>query len=165
MGTRAGDIDAGVLLYLLRSGDFDVESLDKLLNTQSGLKGITGTNDMREIEERADRGDEPSRFAIDAYAHRVLKYIGAYAAVMGGVDAIAFTAGVGENSATVRARVAQRLAVLGVDLDLEANRNARVDVKCPVARISTAQSRAALLIVRTDEEMAMAKDAQGLLAG
>ena len=165
MGTRAGDIDAGILLYLLRSGHCDVESLDELLNTQSGLKGLTGTNDMREIEARADRGDEPCRFAIDAYAHRVLKYVGAYAAVMSGVDAIAFTAGIGENSATIRARVADRLGFLGVDFDVDANRRARVDVQRPVARISSAQSRVELLVVRTDEEMALARAAEDLLAG
>ncbi|MET0660301.1 MAG: acetate/propionate family kinase [Steroidobacteraceae bacterium] len=164
MGTRAGDIDAGVLLYLLRSADFDVESLDELLNSQSGLKGLTGTNDMREIEERADRGAESCRLAIDAYAHRILKYIGAYAAIMGGVEAIVFTAGIGENSATVRARVADRLGFLGADADADANRRARVDVQHPVARISTVQSNVELLVVRTDEELAMAQDVKDLLA-
>lgn len=163
MGSRAGDIDAGVLLYLLRSGEFDVESLDQLLNRESGLQGLTGTNDMRVIEQRAANGDEQCRLAIDAYAYRVRKYIGAYAAVMGGVDAIAFTAGVGENSALIRGRIAQDLHFLGATLDEEANREACVDAGNPLVRISAPTSRTQLLVVRTDEEIAMAVEAAELL--
>lgn len=163
MGSRAGDIDAGVLLQLLRSGEFDVDSLDRLLNRDSGLKGLTGTNDVRVIEERAAAGDEYCRTALDAYAHRVRKYIGAYAAVMGGVDAIAFTAGVGENSALVRSRIAQRLHFLGAILDEDVNRDARVEARRPLVRISAPESRTQLLVVRTDEEMALAIEAAALL--
>jgi len=118
MGTRAGDIDAGALLSLLRSGDYDATSLDKLLNKQSGLLGLSGiSNDLREIEDRAEQGDERARLAINVFAHRARKYIGAYAATMGGVDAIVFTAGIGQNSSTMRGRILQRLEFLGLHLD------------------------------------------------
>jgi acetate kinase len=163
MGSRPGDIDAGVLLHLLRKGEVDVDGLDTLLNTQCGLKGLTGSNDMRVIEERAARGDETCQLAIDAYAHRVRKYIGAYAAVMGGVDAIAFTAGVGENSSTVRARISKGLDFLGATLDDPANRAAHVDAQRPLAAISTASSRTHLFVVWADEEMMLAREAASLL--
>ncbi len=131
MGTRAGDLDPGVLLHLLESGGLDVRRLDEILNKRSGLLGLTGTNDMREIERRAAHGDEDCRLAIELYTYRVRKYIGAYAAVMGGVDAIAFTGGVGENSALIRERCLQRLEFLG----------------------------AQVLVVKADEELVMAQEA------
>jgi acetate kinase len=90
MGSRAGDIDAGIVLHLLQSGEFNAESLDDLLNRASGLVGMTGTQDFAAIEQRAADGDESCRLAITLYAHRIRKYIGAYAAVMGGVDAIVY---------------------------------------------------------------------------
>ena len=114
MGTRAGDMDPGVLLQLFRSGEFDAEQLDELLNKRSGLKGLTGSNDMREIEKRASAGDEDCRRAIALYVHRVRKYIGAYAVAMGGVDVVAFTGGVGENSSLIRPRCLERLEFLGI---------------------------------------------------
>jgi acetate kinase len=163
MGSRAGDIDPGVLLHLLRTGELDVQSLDELLNRESGLKGLTGTPDMRAIEERAAVGDEHCRLAIEAYVHRVRKYIGAYAAVMDGVDAIAFTGGIGENSATIRSRIGHRLRHLGAILDEDANRDVRVDTARPVARISAPESRMQLFVVRADEEMAIALEAAKLL--
>ena len=119
MGTRPGDIDPGVLLQLQRCGEFDADQLDELLNKRSGLKGLTGVNDMREIEQRAGAGDEDCRRAIDIYVHRIRKYIGAYAVTMNGVDVIAFTAGVGENSSLIRQRCLERLDVLGAALDLK----------------------------------------------
>lgn len=136
MGTRAGDLDPGVVLELVRSGSFEGEELDTLLNRQAGMIGLTGTNDMREIESRAAAGDEECRRALALYAYRVRKYIGAYAAIMGGVDAIAFTGGVGENSATIRAACLERLEFLG----------------------------ATVVVVKADEELAMALDAAALLS-
>lgn len=136
MGTRAGDLDPGILLDLLQSGSFDGKELDAVLNRQSGLTGLTGTNDMREIERRAAEGDEDCRRALALYAYRVRKYIGAYAAAMGGVDAIAFTGGVGENSAAIRQACVERLEFLG----------------------------ARIVVVRADEELAMALEAAKLLA-
>jgi acetate kinase len=163
MGTRGGDVDPGVLLHLLRSPGFDAARLDALLNRESGLHGLTGTHDMREIEQRAADGDEACRRALAIFAHRVRKYIGAYAAVMGGVDAIAFTGGIGEHSALVRNRVLQRLDFLGARLDDD--RNADASAKdASVTPISAENSRVALLVVRADEESAMARAAAALLS-
>ena len=163
MGTRAGDVDPGLLVELLR--DRDRAGLERLLNQESGLVGLTGTQDMRDIEERAARGDEDCRLAIGVYAHRVRKYIGAYAATMGGVDAIAFTGGVGENSPLVRHRCLQRLEFLGAVLDEDLNRDARVDGAEAAAIISSEVSRVRLFVVRADEEREMAMQAGALLAG
>ena len=163
MGTRAGDVDPGLLVELLR--DRDRAGLDRLLNQESGLVGLAGTQDMRDIEERAAAGDEDCRLAVAVYAHRVRKYIGAYAATMGGVDAIAFTGGVGENSALVRHRCLQRLEFLGAVLDEDRNRDARVDGADSAVTISGDESRVRLFVVRADEEREMAMQAAALLAG
>ena len=163
MGTRSGDVDPGVLLHLLHSGEYDADGLDELLNHQSGLKGLTGTNDLREIERRAGDGEEVCKVAIAMYAHRVRKYIGAYAAVMGGVDAIAFTGGVGENSASMRGRIVQRLEFIGVHLDDKLNRKAKVGHQQPIALVSTEQSRVALCVVQADEEAEMVRKAHSQL--
>lgn len=164
MGTRSGDVDAGVLIDLMRSQNWSVDDLDRVLNRSSGLAGLSGVgNDMRDIEERASAGDENCRLAIQVFAHRLRKYIGAYAAVMGGVDAIVFTAGIGENSEVVRHRVAQRLDFLGAVLDEDLNRDVALTAAEPVAEISTRNSRTRLLAVRTDEQAAIAAEA-GLIA-
>lgn len=159
MGTRSGDIDPGVLIHLMREEQLSVEELDRLLNKESGLKGLAGDNDMRDIEERAAQGDEHARLAIQVFTHRLRKYIGAYAAVMGGVDAIVFTGGIGENSATIRERVAQRLNFLGAILDEDANRDADLDAPHAIAEISTANSRCKLLVIPTDEQYEIAQQA------
>ena len=157
MGTRSGDLDPGVVLELMRREGLDCDGLDDLLNRKSGLAGLSGAgNDLRDIEARAEEGDDHARLAIQVFAHRLRKYIGAYAAVMGGVDAIVFTAGIGENSAPMRQRVAQRLDFLGARLDEDRNRDARVDQAAPVAEISAPNSRCRLLVVRTDEAHAIA---------
>jgi acetate kinase len=163
MGTRAGDLDPGVLLHLMRVSAVDAARLDAMLNGESGLQGLTGTHDMRDIESRAAAGDEDCRRALAIYAHRVRKYIGAYAAVMGGVDAIVFTGGVGEHSALARNRILQRLDFLGARLDDDRNRELRMDDAHGVASISQEPGRVALLVVRADEEMAMARAAAALL--
>ncbi len=162
MGTRAGDLDPGVMLELMR--EMTPAELEKLLNSRAGLAGLTGTADMREIERRAAAGDETCRLAIGLYAHRIRKYIGAYAAIMGGVDALAFTGGVGEHSALVRHRCLQRLGFLGALLDEEHNRNARLSAELPLVDIALPQSPARILVVRADEELAMALEAARLLA-
>src|SRR5690606_17855843 len=164
MGTRAGDLDPGVTLKLMREG-MNVDELDTLLNKRSGLAGLTGTNDMREIEQRAAEGDEGCRLAITLYSHRVRKYIGAYAAVMGGVDAIAFTGGIGENSALIRHRCTQRLEFLGAVLDEDRNRDAQLSAAQPLAVISEDRSRARIVVVRADEELAIARETAALLEG
>jgi len=166
MGTRSGDIDPGALIHLLRQDGWDVDRLDDLLNRRSGLKGLSGVgNDLRDVQAAAEEGDEDARQAIQIFAHRVRKYIGGYAAVMGGVDAIVFTAGIGENSALMRHRIGQRLDFLGARLDEDANRAAEVGPERPVADISTADSRCELLVVKTNEQRAMAEKAADLTAG
>ena len=166
MGTRSGDVDAGVLLDLLRRGEADVEGLDQILNKRSGLAGLSGhSNDMRDIEERAGDGDEAAQRAIHVFTHRLRKYIGAYAAIMGGVDAIVFTGGIGQNSALIRHRAAQRLEFLGARLSETANREGRVDADRPVAELSTPHSRVKILAIATDEEHEIARQTAVLVAG
>lgn len=158
MGTRSGDVDPGVLLLLLREGGFTVEGLDDLLNRRSGLAGLSGVgNDLRDIEARAAQGDEACRLALHVFTHRLRKQIGAYAAAMGGVDAIAFTGGIGENSALVRHRTLQRLEFLGARLDEDRNRDAAVSLDAPVARLDDGLSRVKLLAVACDEQREIAR--------
>jgi len=166
MGTRPGDLDPGILLHLLREG-WTAERLDAVLNNESGLAGLSGRgNDLRDIEEAAAAGDARAQLAIHIYAHRVRKYVGAYAAVMGGVDAIVFTGGIGENSALMRHRVTQRLEFLGARLDEEANRQVGATLaQAGVVDFSTRNSRTKLLAVATDEERAIAEDAARLILG
>ncbi len=164
MGTRCGDVDPGILLALMRDEGWSVDDLDRMLNRESGLAGLSGRgNDMRDIEAGAAEGDERCRAALHVFTHRLRKYIGAYAAVMGGVDAIVFTGGIGQNSALVRHRVAQRLDFLGARLDEDANRDARVDLDAPVADIGRPNGRAKLLVVATDEAHAIARDTASLI--
>lgn len=158
MGTRSGDIDAGALMSLMRTGDFSVAELDDLLNRKSGLLGLSGQgNDLRKIEDSAEQGDDRARMAINVFAHRVRKYIGAYAAVMGGVDAVVFTGGIGENSATMRRRILQRLEFLGLVIDEDLNRDASVDGADNATVISDSSSRVRAIVVKTDEALMIAR--------
>ncbi len=157
MGTRSGDIDPGVLTLLQEKENLDAAGLDNLLNRESGLIGLTGTNDMRDLEKRSAEGDEKARTAIQIFTHRLRKYIGAYAAILGGVDAIVFTGGIGENSAVIRERVAQRLDFLGASLDQDRNRDADMDDRTVLADISTPQSRCKMLVIPTDEQFEIAR--------
>lgn len=159
MGTRSGDIDPGILIQMLRDG-MSVDELDTFLNKKCGLAGLSGVgNDMRDIEERASQGDDACRLAIQVFAHRVRKYIGAYAAVMGGVDAIVFTAGIGENASSLRHRIAQRLGFMGCVIDEDLNRDAHVSYQNPIAELATRNSRVRLLAVATDESYQIAREA------
>ncbi|MFJ8626672.1 acetate kinase [Kitasatospora sp. NPDC093550] len=159
MGTRSGDIDAGVVFHLHRVGGLSIDEIDDLLNRRSGLRGLCGENDMREIMRRADEGDADARLAFDAYVHRLRKYIGGYYAVLGRVDAIAFTAGVGENAAPVRAAATAGLDELGIAVDPELN-----SVRSGEARIiSPAYARVAVAVVPTDEELEIARQAFALV--
>ncbi|MBL8269307.1 acetate/propionate family kinase [Steroidobacter sp.] len=164
MGTRAGDVDPGVLLQLRRAGHLDADELDELLNKRSGLKGLAGTNDMREIERRASAGDQDCALAIAVYVHRIRKYIGAYAASMGGVDVIAFTAGVGEHSALIRRRCLERLEFIGALLDVTRNEAVKLTSDQPVAILNVSASKVQLLAVRADEELAIAQAAAAALS-
>lgn len=164
MGTRSGDIDPGAVIRIAKHEGWDFDQLDKFLNEQSGLAGLSEVgNDLRDIEERAAQGDEACRLAIQVFAHRARKYIGAYAAVMGGVDAIVFTAGIGENSALMRHRIAQRFGFLGARIDEDRNRDVRLTPENPICEISERNSRVRLLVVATDEEVALARDATAII--
>ncbi|GAA4821034.1 acetate kinase [Tomitella cavernea] len=155
MGTRPGDVDPGVLLHLGRHAGMDIADIDELLNRRSGLKGLSGVNDFRTVTERREAGDPRAALAYDVYVHRLRKYVGAYMAVLGRVDAITFTAGVGENAASVREDALAGLEGFGIEVDPAANRvrggHGRV--------ISTAASKTAVLVVPTNEELAIANAA------
>jgi acetate kinase len=158
MGTRPGALDPGVLLHLLRKGK-TVEDLDRLLNHESGLAGLSGHgNDVRDLERAASEGDDRARLALSVFAHHVRKAIGAYVAVMGGLDAVVLTGGIGENGASMRHRILQRFDWLGLVLDEDRNAIATVTSASPVAPVSTDHSRVAALVVRTNEEFAIARE-------
>jgi acetate kinase len=163
MGTRCGDVDAGVLAFLERTEGLTASQSEELLNKKSGLLGLSGiSSDMREILKAADQGQHLALLALKAYCYRVRKYIGAYVAAMGGLDAVIFTAGVGQGSAEVRALSLQGLACMGVTLDEQRNRDARgFDEVC---RISTDDSKVTVLVVPTDEERMMAREAMRALS-
>jgi acetate kinase len=159
MGTRSGDVDPGVLLQLLKNEHWQAEDLDKMLNEHSGLAGLTGgLSDMRDIIAKAAQGDEACRLALQVVTHRLRKYIGAYAAVMGGVDAIVFTGGIGENSAEIRHRAIQRFDYLGAIIDEDLNRDIHLTDENNVAEFSASNSRVKLLAVKTDEQLAIAQE-------
>jgi acetate kinase len=191
MGTRCGDIDPALVFYIGRATGMDPATVEALLNKESGLKGLCGANDMREVLKRMDAGDAPARLAFEVYCYRIRKYIGAYCAVLGRVDAIVFTAGVGENAPAVRAQVCADLTALGVRLD--ANRNAAVRGAAsetasaitpttgrtseanrasvsprgprldPIGEIHSADSAVKLLVVRTNEELEIAEQTRAVL--
>jgi acetate kinase len=158
MGTRCGDVDAGVLAFLERSEQMTATQSEEMLNKKSGLLGLSGvSSDMREILKAADEGNSRALVALKAYCYRVRKYIGAYVAAMGGLDALIFTGGIGQGSAVVRALALQGLECMGMLLDAQRNRDARgFDEVC---RISTDDSKVAVLVVPTDEERMMAREA------
>ncbi len=158
MGTRCGDLDAGVLPFLERTDKLTPAQCEELINKKSGLLGLSGvSSDMREVLKAADEGHLRALLALKAYCYRVRKYIGAYAAAMGGVDAVIFTGGIGQGSAAVRALALQRLEFMGVALDAQRNRDARgFDEVC---LISADESKTLALVVPTDEERMMAREA------
>lgn len=163
MGTRCGDVDAGVLAFLERAEKLTASQSEEMLNKKSGLLGLSGiSSDMREVLKAAD-GDNPRALvALKAYCYRVRKYIGAYVASMGGLDAVIFTGGIGQGSAEVRALALQGLECMGITLDAQRNRDARgFDEVC---RITTDDSKVTVLVVPTDEERMMAREALRTLA-
>lgn len=153
MGTRSGDLDPSVLLVLSRREDMSPGELDTFLNKRSGMLGLAGASDMRDIEDRRAAGDGPASLAFDVYIHRVRAYLGAYIAQLGGVDVISFTAGVGENSAAVRAAALETLGFVGVHLDAERNEMRGRGIRT----ISTDDSPVTVLVVPTDEELEIAR--------
>ena len=153
MGTRSGDVDPGIIMYLSRAAGMSVEDIDVLLNRHSGVSGLGGATDFRELHKRMDAGDDAAQLAYDVYIHRLRKYIGGYLALLGGADVITFTAGVGENDAAVRRDALAGLLALGIEVDeernLSPNRGAR--------RISTDTSPVSVLVIPTNEELAIAR--------
>ncbi len=164
MGTRSGDLDPGLVLSLARANG--VDETDALLNQTSGLAGLSGVGrDLRDVEAAAEAGNDRARLAITVFAHRVKKYIGAYAATMGGVDAIVLTGGIGENAAAMRRRILQRLDWFGVVLDEDRNAAARVSDDEPVFEVSAANARTKALVVKTNEERRIAQETAEVVRG
>jgi acetate kinase len=153
MGTRSGDIDPAILPFLMKEKGLSMDEVDAILNKQSGLKGICGMNDMRDIHSAAEKGDKKAALAVDMFVYRIKKYIGAYYAVTGPLDALVFTAGIGENDEIVRARVCANLEHLGISIDPARNAGRK--------KIATAVqadgSKVAILVIPTNEELAIAK--------
>jgi acetate kinase len=157
MGTRCGDLDAGVLAFLARTENMTAAGIDELLNKKSGLLGLSGiSNDMREVEKAADAGDAQALTALKTFCYRIRKYIGAYVAAMGGLDVLIFTAGIGQGSAGVRAMALQGLSCMGVELDETRNREA--SGRNEIVQISSDESAVTVLVVPTDEERMIARE-------
>ena len=153
MGTRSGDVDPAVVFHLHREAGLGFDELERMLNRGSGLKGLTGRNDMREVQAAASAGDEVAEAALAVYRHRIRRYIGAYLAHLGGLHAVVFTAGVGENNALLRRRVLAGLEHLGIEVDADRN-----ELHSKEARlISTDSSRVAVLVIPTNEELEIAR--------
>lgn len=161
MGSRSGDIDPSAVTYLMEKLNMTPHEMSDFLNKKSGVLGITGiSSDMRDVEAAANEGNERAVLALKMYAYRVKKYIGSYAAAMGGVDAVVFTAGVGENQTGLRADICRGLEFLGIEIDEAANAAARGRE----AVISSPSSRVKVVVVPTDEEIVIARDTQALVA-
>ena len=160
MGTRSGDIDASAVLAIMKAEGLDADQMSDLLNKQSGVYGISGvSSDMREVEKAANEGNERALLALEMYSHRIKKYIGSYAAIMGGVDVIVFTAGVGEHQWDVRLNSTSGLEFLGIKLDEEKNRKNNGEEEI----ISASDSRVKVVVVPTDEELMIASDTLALV--
>lgn len=161
MGTRSGDIDPAVIFHLHRNAGMSSAEIDDLLNRRSGLKGLSGENDFRALHELVEKGDEGANLALDVYLHRLRKYIGAYHAVLGRLDVLTFTAGVGENDALVRARAVDGLDVMGIAVDPERNEARTSGPRV----ISPEGSRVTVMVVPTNEELAIARQALDVIGG
>ena len=160
MGTRSGDMDPSVILYIMAKEGLSLSEANTLLNKHSGLIGISGeSSDMREIEEAVGEGNKKAKYAFDVFTYRIKKYIGAYAAAMGGLDAVVFTGGIGENSITVRHDACSNLEFLGIKLDEEANKNVKGECK-----ISAADSKVSILRIPTNEELVIALDTEEIVS-
>lgn len=159
MGSRSGDIDPAIHFYLARCLGLSSEEIEALLNKNSGCKGVCGENDMRAIHAMADAGDADAKLALAMYAYRLKKYIGAYFAVLGGIDALVFTGGIGENDAWMRQACCRDLQVLGIEIDAERNRNP----ENPLSRIEIEGGDVAVLVIATNEELEIALQARDCL--
>lgn len=161
MGTRSGDVDPGALTFLMNRHNLGADDISRIVNKESGVLGVTEiSSDMREIEAAVDAGNERARLALDMYELRIIKYIGAYAAEMGGVDIIVFTGGVGENQTGLREEVCEPLKFMGVELDKELN--ARIRGKETL--LSTPASKVKVVVIPTDEELMIARDTEAIVS-
>ena len=158
MGTRSGDVDPSVIFHLLSRG-YSEEAVNNLLNRQSGLLGLTGLSDMRDVRRALNAGDPAASLACELYAYRVRKYIGAYAAVLNGLDAILFTGGIGENDKAMREAICTNLNFLGISLDPAKNDAPARDIRA----ISTTESPVSILVVPTNEELEIAQQSYEVL--
>ncbi|MEJ6980356.1 acetate kinase [Pedobacter sp. P351] len=159
MGTRSGNIDASVVFHLVSHLGYDIEQVSNLLNKRSGMLGLTGFSDMRDITKSMKDGDENARLAYEMYAYRIKKYIGSYTAALGGLDAIIFTAGVGENDAYTRELVCENMEFFGIKMNIEKNAQRSPGIR----EINTPDSRTKVLVVPTNEELEIANQCISLL--
>jgi acetate kinase len=159
MGSRCGDLDPAIAMYIAQEKNISAKEVDTILNKQSGLIGICGMNDMRDIHEAAASGNEMAKLAVDMFAYRVKKYIGAYFAALGNLDAIAFTAGIGENDDIIRAAVCRDMEGLGLEIDLQANVG-RISTE---KRISKDSSKVQIWVIPTNEELQIAQDTVSII--
>ncbi len=157
MGTRSGDIDPALIFYLAGEVDYTLDEVESLLNKKSGLKGICGVNDMREIEQLVEKGDPAARLAIEMYCYRIKKYIGAYYAALGRVDALVFTGGIGENAADIRSRCCKGLSQIGIEVD-ESKNDRQTNGIFEIQRVTTTIK---ILVIPTNEELEIAEQTVG----
>ena len=160
MGTRSGDIDHSIIFYLVNTMHYDIQEVEDMLNNQSGLLGLTGMSDYRDIQQAANNGNASCKVAIDMTVYRIKQYIGAYAAIMDGVDGIIFTAGVGENAHLLRSAVCADMSYLGIELDEQKNQSIAIH---PIM-ISSDRSKVKVLVVHTNESLEMAQEAWSLVS-
>jgi acetate kinase len=160
MGTRSGSIDPAVVTYLMNEEKLDTKGIDNVLNKKSGVFGVSGiSSDFRDLLKGADEGNERAQIALDMFNYSVKKLIGAYAAAMGGVDVVVFTAGVGENTDTSREAICEGLGFMGIEIDKEANKSRGLkDITKPGARVKT-------FVIPTNEELMIAIDTKRLVVG
>jgi acetate kinase len=160
MGTRCGDIDPSIVTFLMQKESIDAATANTILNKHSGMLGVSGvSSDMREVEEAAKQNNERAKLALDMYYYRIRKYIGSYAAAMGGVDIIAFTGGVGENSDHTRKEICKGLEFIGIEIDDKANNNLRGKEQL----ISKPDNKIKVLVVPTNEELVIAQDTEEIV--
>ena len=160
MGTRCGDLDPAILPFVAKFKNLSIDQIDTLMNKNSGMYGICGFNDFRDIEEEIKKGNDKARLALDMFCYRLVKYIGAYFAILPRTDAIIFTGGIGENDSLVRQKVCEKLAHFGLDLDLNLNK----DNSKPERIISKEGSRVKIFIIPTDEELEIARITKELIS-
>jgi acetate kinase len=159
MGTRSGDIDQSVIFFLMKKLNKSIDQVNKILQKESGMKGLTGFSDLREIGDAANKGDKKCKNALQLAAYRIKKYIGSYATILNGLDAIVFTAGIGENSSLMRQMTCKNLNFLGIDLDIQKNKIRSKDIR----EIQSKESKVKILVVPTNEELEIAKQSYDLL--